>query len=64
MHGQIGGHEPDVIPFARTAKAALMGLINSTRQGKRFCNYSTERLALQRKTAGMRWIQHKNFRSS
>ena len=22
MHGQIGGHEPDVVPFARTAKSS------------------------------------------
>jgi hypothetical protein len=57
MHGQIGGDETDVIPFALAAKGSAANGADQLDKAGRFCNCSTERLALRKKTADTHWIR-------
>src|SRR5215475_19227 len=62
MHGQIGGgnSEPDVIRLHEPIESQhLATSINSTKQVRRSCDCSTERLALRKKAADTRWRRRK-----
>ena len=64
LHGQgnSAASDPHVIPFAKGSKSSPVDVADPlAKQAKRFCNCSTERPALRKKTADPHWRRLKNF---